>query len=341
MSTTDSAPAPQPGAAPVTPTESPATEVEAKPASPQPAPKVVSESAPEPEPTLAPTPTTKAENTEGEADDEEPQNALTKKFTEQEWKALKEFRSLLPEIFDKAYDQKPGAKTTAITIWGVTLDPNGTKDAKASVVLMKWLRARKLNVSEAKTMMIATLRWRDEFKVEEAIKEEFPEDVYGKLGHIYGKDKEGRPLTYNLYGANPDLKAVFGDVQRFLRWRIALMEKGIKQIDFETVDQMIQVHDYEGVGFNSRDANSKAAAAEASNIFQNHYPEFLARKFFVNVPTFLSWIFWLFKPILSAETLAKMKVVGSGPHAIGKELLPLVNPDQLPQRYGGDVTDAW
>jgi hypothetical protein len=26
------------------------------------------------------------------------------------------------------------------------------------------------------------------------------------------------------------------------RWRIALMEEGIKTIDFETVDQMIQVH---------------------------------------------------------------------------------------------------
>jgi len=77
------------------------------------------------------------------------------------------------------------------------------------------------------------------------------------------------------------------------------MEKGIQQIDFETVDQMIQVHgecipivthapffihcaasvDYEGVGMSSRDANSKAAASEASGIFNNHYPEFLVRSF--------------------------------------------------------------
>jgi hypothetical protein len=26
------------------------------------------------------------------------------------------------------------------------------------------------------------------------------------------------------------------------RWRVALMEEGVKLIDFETVDQMIQVH---------------------------------------------------------------------------------------------------
>jgi hypothetical protein len=72
------------------------------------------------------------------------------------------------------------------------------------------------------------------------------------------------------------------------------MEEGVKLIDFETVDQMIQVHgagkfprtcvltefreiDYEGVTFSSRTSNSKAAASAISGIFQNHYPEFLVR----------------------------------------------------------------
>lgn len=49
---------------------------------------------------------------------------------------------LLPDILEKAYDSKEGARTTPVVIWGVTLDPNGKKDARASVVLMKWLRAR-------------------------------------------------------------------------------------------------------------------------------------------------------------------------------------------------------
>ena len=44
-------------------------------------------------------------------------------------------------------------------------------------------------------MLTATLRWRDQFKVTEAIKEEFPDEVFGKLGYVYGKDKSGRPVT--------------------------------------------------------------------------------------------------------------------------------------------------
>jgi hypothetical protein len=96
--------------------------------------------------------------------DEEPQNALTQKFTEKEWAALKEFRvrlchpqsrsrvsffahstslqPVLPDILEQAYKGKEGARDTPVVIWGVTLDPSGKKDARASVLLMKWLRAR-------------------------------------------------------------------------------------------------------------------------------------------------------------------------------------------------------
>lgn len=56
-------------------------------------------------------------------------------------------------------------------------------------------RFRNLNVTEAKNMLVATLKWRETFKPEEAVTEEFPADIFGQLGHVYGHDKEGRPVT--------------------------------------------------------------------------------------------------------------------------------------------------
>ncbi len=165
----------------------------------------------------------------------EPQNALTQKFTDAEWEGVKKLRvrvrvpprccvltvvfsstqqSELPSLFAKAYPDKSPAPTS-ITLWGVELStiPN----AKASVILAKFLRARSLNVQQAADMLVATLKWRDEFKIDEIMQEKFDSEVFGKLGVVYGKDKEGHPVTYNLYGAVKDLKAVFGDVQKFLR----------------------------------------------------------------------------------------------------------------------------
>lgn len=170
-------------------------------------------------------------------------------------------------------------------------------------------------------------------------------------------------------------------------WRVAFMEKSIQLLDFENTDQMIQVHgkfrrlnicngtfisfslilfsmitpDYQGVSMTSRDANSKAAASQATAIFQNYYPEFLVRfhslrfslstrvcssrilsqssKWFVNVPGLMAWIFWLFKPLIPAKTLAKFSMVGSGPQTIGNALLPIINAKELPKQYGGEAGD--
>ncbi|KAF7308982.1 CRAL-TRIO domain-containing protein [Mycena kentingensis (nom. inval.)] len=317
--------APMSSEIPATTTESPTTTSAA--AAPEPA---AAPTATAPEATASTT--TKSEKPTAD----EPQNALTEQFTGYEWKALNEFRKSVPEALVKAYE-KPEAKTTPINLWGVRIDPTNLVDARVSVVLMKFLRARNLNPTAATEMLVETLRWRDEFKVNDACKEEFPEDVFGKLGHIYGRDKQGRPVVYNVYGGNSDLNAVFGDVDRFLRWRVAFMEKSLALLDFTTVDQCIQVHDYAGVNMSSRTPESKNAASQASSIFGSHYPELLYKKFFVNVPGYMSWLFWIFKPLLPAATFAKLAVAGSGPKSIGKVLLPLIAPDQLPKRYGGEA----
>jgi len=75
---------------------------------------------------------------------------------------------------------------------------------------------REGNLEAAETMLVGTLKWRHEFKVDELKTETFPEDVFGKVGVISGRDKEGRPVTYNFYGA-VDPNVVFEDVDKFIR----------------------------------------------------------------------------------------------------------------------------
>ena len=50
-------------------------------------------------------------------------------------------------------------------------------------------------MENAANMMISTLKWREEFKVDELLTEEFPQDLFGPVGHVFGRDKNGRPVT--------------------------------------------------------------------------------------------------------------------------------------------------
>jgi len=266
---------------------------------------------------------------------------LVQQFTEAERTGVKELITALPLIFEEAFKdlKDEDHKLEPVDFWGVPIDPlrGDAEDPRVGVIVVKFLRARETKVEPAQTMFIETLRWRHTFRASETVKEEFPEDVFGKLCYVYGKDKGNRPITYNVYGGNTDLQAVFGDLDRFLRWRVGIMEKSLRLLDFRTVDTLLQVHDYDGVGMSSRDANSKKAAAAATKLFQDYYPETLYKKFFVNVPAIMAWIYWAFKPFVSSQTFAKLNVVGKGPAAIGKELLPLVDPTELPKRYGGQA----
>lgn len=57
------------------------------------------------------------------------------------------------------------------------------------------LNHRELKVHDAQTALVATLRWRDEMKIDEIMKEEFPEKVFGGAGRNFGHDKQGHPVT--------------------------------------------------------------------------------------------------------------------------------------------------
>ena len=66
-------------------------------------------------------------------------------------------------------------------------------------------------------------------------------------------------------------------------------------------------------------------------------PPLQSRKFFINVPSVLTWIFWVFRSFISAQTFAKMSVVGSGQHVIAKALGEVIDIDEIPKRYGGQA----
>lgn len=75
-----------------------------------------------------------------------------------------------------------------------------------------------------------------------------------------------------------------------------------------------------------------------------HYPESMRRKFFVNVPAVMGWMFSAMRLFLSKETVQKFTILGYGEYLAGE----LGHADRLPKEYGGngtaplrDIAEPW
>ncbi|KAJ2595244.1 Non-classical phosphatidylinositol transfer protein (PITP) [Coemansia sp. RSA 1721] len=256
----------------------------------------------------------------------EPAVGKAQHFSDSQKEVIAKLRERLPDIIKGA--QSELEKDIDAILWGVPLvSASGQQDLRVDVILNKFIKARGNDVEQAQEMLKNTLVWREKFNVAGILDEEFPEDVFANVGYIYGHDPEGRPVTYNTYG-NLDNAKVFGDLDRFLRWRVQLHERGMRMLDFVDVADMVQVHDYDGVGLLSYDKTARAASKATVQLMSDNYPETLATKIFANVPGWGETIFNIVCRWLSEETKSKFVVVSKSSAArvlaerIGAENLP-------------------
>ncbi|ORY14820.1 CRAL-TRIO domain-containing protein [Clohesyomyces aquaticus] len=251
---------------------------------------------------------------------------------------LTKFFESVPELTEEAgYDE----------VYGIQLrkeDPFRTK-----LILQKFLRANAGEVEKAREQLVGTLKWRKEFDPVKAMSESFEKERFDGLGYIVEVD--GVPesankvdtATFNIYGAVKDNKKTFGDLDGFLRWRVGLMERSVHKLGLSTGTRPIpdfgqgpdpyqgfQVHDYLQVSFLRMDPDAKAASKKTIETFQKYYPETLSRKFFVNVPLVMGWLFAAMKLFVAKETVKKFTVLSYGADLAG-EL-----GKGVPKEYGGE-----
>lgn len=120
------------------------------------------------------------------------------------------------------------------------------------------------------------------------------------------------------------------------------MEKSIQRLQLATATQPIpnfgegpdpyqgfQVHDYLQVSFLRQDPLVKAATKKTIEVLGRYYPETLSRKFFVNVPVVMGWLFNATKLFIAKETVKKFTVLSYG-NQLATEL-----GQNIPKEYGG------
>ncbi|KAG6534993.1 patellin-4-like [Zingiber officinale] len=238
-------------------------------------------------------------------------------------------------VEEKAIDEE-------VTLWGVPLLPSKGAE-RTDVILLKFLRARDFKVKDAFQMLKNVLRWRKESNIDSVLDEEVESSVAGDLAvccYMDGVDREDHPICYNVSGVFQNdalyLKT-FGSEEgreRFLRWRIRLMEEGIRLLDFKPggVASLLQITDLK----NSPGPGKKelrTTMKQVVQLFQDNYPEFVARNIFINVPFWYYAFNALISPFLTQRT--KSKFVFARPSKVSDTLLKHIPAEALPVRYGG------
>ncbi|KAJ4316308.1 Non-classical phosphatidylinositol transfer protein (PITP) [Neodidymelliopsis sp. IMI 364377] len=231
-------------------------------------------------------------------------------------------------------------------VYGVKLSKSDEFHTK--LILQKFLRANANDIEKAKQQLLETLKWRKEFDPTKAAGETFDKTKFEGLGYIIEVDgvpeSENKKdvVTFNIYGAVKDNKATFGDLEAFLRWRVGLMEKSVQRLNLKAATKPIpnfgegsdpyqgfQVHDYLQVSFLRQDPLVKAATKKTIEVLGRYYPETLSRKFFVNVPVVMGWLFNATKLFIAKETVKKFTVLSYG-NQLATEL-----GQSIPKEYGG------
>lgn len=247
----------------------------------------------------------------------------TSNLTEDQKKTLQEFRNLLK---DQGYEKR--------------LD---------DATLLRFLRARKFDLEQAKIMFVNCETWRKENNVDNILTD-FHYDEKPLVAQLYPQyyhkiDKDGRPVYYEE----------LGKVNLTEMLKITTQERMLKNLTWEyesftnnrlpacsrkqgyLVETSCTILDLKGISISTA-SQVLAYVREASKIGQDYYPERMGKFYCINAPFGFSTAFRLFKPFLDPVTVSKIFILS---YNYQKDLLKQIPAENLPKKYGGqsDVSE--
>lgn len=203
-------------------------------------------------------------------------------------------------------------------------------DTTVQKVLLRYLYARKLDVSKAFDLLIDTLKWRIEIRIKEITNERMKSIKVLKGSYICGFSERGDSICYIIPGAyNPH------SAEERVNYLVHLMEEGSRR---SLSKKMVWIMDFSQYSKRAKDPDSKKVAFDSVKVLQHHYPETLHSLFVVDAPWFFRALWYIVKPFIDPVTKKKVQFISRNEsHLILKE----VSDDMLDKNFGGslEVTD--
>ncbi|CAL8125439.1 unnamed protein product [Orchesella dallaii] len=215
------------------------------------------------------------------------------------------------------------------------------KEQNEDIFLIRWMRARDLNLDKAEDMLRNSLIWREENNVDKVLEVKF--DPFYLLEfpcNVLSQDKIGNPVFAIPIGKWDFRKIVSqGKTEEFKLYVSYMFEtimQGMRERNLKRnpdqlpISQVTVVADWAGYSYMQL-VNIKAVQQllHMASVYEAHYPEVLHKCFFINCPSFFNIVLAMLKPILAPKTLGKITCHGSNMSEWEATVHEVIEPDQL------------
>ncbi|BFG33644.1 hypothetical protein CerSpe_199180 [Prunus speciosa] len=214
--------------------------------------------------------------------------------------------------------------------------------------LLRFLKARDLNIEKTIHLWEEMLKWRKEFGTD-TILEDFEFEELDEVLQYYpqgyhGVDKEGRPVYIERLGkAHPSRLMQITRIERYLKYHVQEFERALQEkfpacsiAAKRQICSTTTILDVQGLGMKNFTRTAANLLSAMTKIDTNYYPETLHRMYIVNAgPGFKKMLWPAAQKFLDVKTIAKIQVLE--PKSLSK-LLEVIDSSQLPDFLGGSCT---
>ncbi|ODN03993.1 SEC14-like protein 2 [Orchesella cincta] len=213
---------------------------------------------------------------------------------------------------------------------------------KQDIYLIRWLRARNLDVNQAETMLLENLKWRKENRMDNILNEDFSELDRDYPFQIQYEDKEGKPIVTANFG-DWDIRklAISGKISSLNRH----IDRGFEMVtdkvrklqeSGKVVAQWDFIINMENYKLSTAGLLTMSSYVPVSvNTYENHFPAHADKIMLINTPAIFELVLNIIRPIMSPLTRQTLKVYNTNKEQWQKELFEIVDRNELPPEYGG------
>jgi hypothetical protein len=220
--------------------------------------------------------------------------------------------------------------------------------------LLRFLRARKFNVSQALHMIRDDIAWR-QHENRMNLRHETAVEVLGcDVAKLYtyfptwiqGTDKQLRPVSYRQFGKfevwNVLKLTTMDQLVRFHAWETEVALHRMYSCSKRSgcnIETFVVVIDAAGWGLRLATSDAFSFIKGMATTDSNHYPERLGTLVVINAPNVLAVAYRVIQGLLDDVQKRKIRILGTNKNEWFPILAELIDVDQIPQQYGGLAPD--